>query len=383
MKRMLVLAVALAVGLVACPTPTPPTPPPAPPPPPPSLPSLDGVWSVQSGTGIFDGLGDGTPLQFLQLNTSGSGKAFAVNTSSSVLACAPLVFAVVNANVVSVSSSVLFSGNQAGGAGARLLTFTKADANSLSLTDENGNTQTFTKTASVPAANQCEAANVTVKLEGLPVAPDSFTNIVSDGTNLRLADQNRVVHILNPATGAEVGTESLSLAGQYTQIQAMQGTDYWAHCGCGGSQDVHRVKASVSTPVKAIDTGTDLGKEIGVRTGAFDGTNLWLGGYGRADNKQYVLKVNSGATPPVLLGSFEFASSLQALTFFDGTLWALVYELGPKIVRIDLATGKATRTLELPGIRNGSYQGLASLGGKLYVMVQNYASTTTILTVQP
>ena len=38
-----------------------------------------------------------------------------------------------------------------------------------------------------------------------------------------------------------------------------------AHCGCGGSTDVHRVKVGVSTPVKTIDTGPDLGKEI-VRT---------------------------------------------------------------------------------------------------------------------
>ncbi len=375
MNHKPLLGFALAIALVACPSTTTPTPPPA-------LPSLEGVWAAQSGSGIFDALTDTTPLKFLQLTTSGSGKAFAVNTSSNVLACAPLLFAVNNANVVSVSSSVLFGFNNAGGASTKLLNFALTNATTLSLTDENGNAQTFTKAASVPNSNQCAGANITAKLENLPVVPASFTNLVSDGTNLRLADDTSTVRILNPTTGAQVSTESLSLAGQYTQIMAMQGADYWAHCGCGGSQDVHRVKPSVSTPVKAIDTDTNLGRRIGVRAGAWDGTNLWLGGYG-ADSKQHVLRVNSEAATVTLISQFEFGSSLQALTFQDGALWALVYELGPKLAQIDTTTGKATRTLDLPAVTNGSYQGLASLNGRLYVMIRNYANTTTILNVLP
>ena len=379
MNHKPLLGFALAIALVACPTTSTPTPPA--PPPPPALPSLEGVWAAQSGSGIFDALTDTTPLKFLQLTTSGSGKAFAVNTSSNVLACAPLLFAVNNANVVSISSSVLFGFNNAGGASTKLLTFALTNTG-LSLTDENGNTQTFTKTASVPNSNQCSGANITARLDGLPVVPDSFTNLVSDGTNLRLADDTRIVRILNPATGAQVSTESLSLAGQYTQIMTMQGADYWAHCGCGGSQDVHRVKPSVSTPVKVIDTDTTLGARIGVRAGAWDGTNLWLGGYG-VDSKQHILRVNSEAATATLISQFEFGSSLQALTFQDGALWALVYELGPKLTLIDTATGKATRTLDLPAVTNSSYQGLASLNGRLYVMLRNYANTTTILNVLP
>jgi hypothetical protein len=332
---------------------------------------------VQSGSGeILGGLRPAN-LRYLQLNADGTGGVFAVEPTTNVLTCASLLYAVLNAKMISISSDVVGVGLES----ADLFTLERLSDTSIRLSNTKGASQSFAKVGTVPASSHCESANVTGRLANLAIEPASFANLVNDGTNLRVADQDRKVQIINPATGAIVGNEDISSG--YDEVIAMQGaTDYWAHCGCGGSETVARFKAGVA-PTDTINTQTDLGNAIGVRAGAFDGIHLWLGGYSYTDRIFRVLRINSAAEPDVLLSSFDFKSALQAMTFNGSDLWGLVGYQNAVLVRIDPATAKATRTVKLPEVSDGYYNGLTALGGKLYVMLGLYNGKITILAVQP
>ncbi|GEM86387.1 hypothetical protein [Meiothermus granaticius] len=341
-------------------------------------PAVSGIWGVQLGSGeILGGLGLSN-LKYLQFNANGTGEVFAVEPSTNVLTCVPLLYAALNPNMLSISSDavgVTLSSTE-------LFKLEKLSDTSIRLTNTKGTSQTFSKVDAVPAGNLCDTANVTAKLENLAVSPSSFSNLVNDGTNLRVADQNRKVQIIQPSTGAILGAEDINTSG-YDEVITMQGpTDYWAHCGCGGSEDVARFKAGVA-PSDTINTQTDLSNSISVRAGAFDGTNLWLGGYSYTDRVFRMLKINSAAEPDVLLSSFDFKIDLQAITFNGTELWGLVGYQSAALVLIDPATAKATRTLKLPEASDGYYRGLTALAGKLYVMLVLNSGKITILAIQP
>lgn len=343
-----------------------------------NIPAISGIWQVQASNGeILRGLGV-SQLKYLKLNANGTGEAYAVESSTNVLTCAPLLYAVLNANTISISSDLV--GVSIGS--AELFNLEKLGDTSIRLTSAKGATQTFSQVSTVPPTSLCETANVTARLENIAVEPGSFSNLVTDGTNLRIADQDRKVQIINPTTGAILGNEDIS-SSSYDDVITMQGaTDYWAHCGCGNSEDVARFKAGTA-PTDIINTRTDLSNEIGVRAGAFDGTNLWLGGYSYSAQIFRVLRINATAEPDVVLSSFDFKIGLEAIAFNDPDLWGLVGSQSAVLVKIDPSTAKATRTIKLPEVSNGYYRGLTALGGKLYAMIALDNGKITIYAVQP
>ena len=122
-----------------------------------SLPQIAGVWKADSGPEIFDSLGDWN-AKFLQFTDKGNGKAFVSQDSSNLKACLPVVYALFNANVISISSKNLIN-NGAGSFNLEL-----PDASTLKLIDENGNTQTYKKTTAVPPESQCESVTSSTTL---------------------------------------------------------------------------------------------------------------------------------------------------------------------------------------------------------------------------
>jgi hypothetical protein len=366
--------------LIACTTPdSGGTPQPQPTPTPP--PSLAGSWQASTPGNLFDNEGLGT-LQFLKFtetsDSSGRLEVFGVHSASNVLACDQLVYAAVADDVVSLFSKVLDS---------RLLTY-KKEGDTLTLTNEQGVSQTLTKVADVPASVLCERESFEAKFENIAVRLTSFTSLLSDGTNLRVSSEDGNVYPINPTTG-ELGAGvplggNFGLGGRMDETVTMQGaTDFWAHCGCGGSEEIVRFKAGDAAPIDIVDTGVDLGKEISVRQAAFDGTHLWIAGFSFDDGRNVVLKVNAEAEPDVLVSQFAFDHSMQGLTFHDGNLWALVNVLGPKLVQIDTAQAKAVRTVSIPELTQGRYQGLTSLGGKLYLLAEISNSAASVFQITP
>jgi hypothetical protein len=374
------LASLLLLALAACAA-APGTPQPQPNPTPEPPPSLAGSWQASTPGNLFDNEGLGT-LRFLKFtetsDSSGRLEVFGVHPESNVLACDALVYAAVADDVVSLFSKVLNS---------RLLAYRK-EGDTLTLTNEQGVTQTLSKVADVPASALCERKSFAATFETIPVRLTSFTSLLSDGTNLRVSSEDGNVYPIDPNTGA-LGTGVLlggdfNLGGTFNDTVTMQGaTDFWAHCGCGGSQEIVRFKPGDTTATDIIDTGTDLGKEIGVRQAAFDGSHLWIAGFSFDDGRNLVLRVNAEVEPDVLVSQFAFDHSMQGLTFHDGNLWALVDVLGPKLVQIDTTQAKAVRTLSIPELSQGRYQGLTSLGGSLYLLAEVSNSTAAVFRLTP
>lgn len=327
----------------------------------PSRPDLSGAWRAAGEGTIFPSAGS---LRYLRLDgppgSGGTGGVFGVQEGIDVLTCAELVFAVLDDDVVSISSSRLLGGSQ-------LFVFERRGADTLRLTNSEGVTETFTREGAVPAEAACESVGFSQELEGLELALSSWSELESDGSLLRVLGEDDRVYPVSPSSGT-IGLPQ-DLASQYRVFVAMQGsTDYWAHCACGGSQEAFRMRVG-GVVVDEVHTDTDLGVEIGVRAGAFDGSSLWLFGTTRAAPRVgTLLQVDAAAEPDVLLGSFEFDAFLRGLTFHDGSLWGLVNALGTKLIRIDPALGRATRTVALPDLAGGDYQGVASHGGAIYLL---------------
>jgi hypothetical protein len=366
---LLVLVACTSESGVPQPTPTPPPP------------SLAGSWQASSPGNLFNNEELGT-LQFLRFtessDSSGRLEVFGVHPASNVLACDRLVYAAVADDVVSLFSKVLES---------RLLGYQK-NGDSLTLTNEQGVSQTLTKVADVPTSAVCEGKSFEASFENIAVRLTSFTSLLSDGTNLRVSSEDGNVYPINPSTGA-LGTGvvlggDFNLGGTFNDTVTMQGaTDFWAHCGCGGSQEIVRFKAGDAALTDIIDTGTDLGKEIGVRQAAFDGAHLWIAGFSFDTGRNLVLEVDAEAEPDVLVSEFAFDHFMQGLTFHEGKVWALVNVLGPKLVQIDPTTAKAVRTIALPELAQGQYQGLTSLGGSLYLLTDLNNSAAAVFRLTP
>lgn len=381
--RFLQISLLMLLFISACATPTPepdeePTPLPED-----EFPSLAGSWQASSNISVFEVLGNLQYLRFTETTAlSGRLEVFGVDAETNVLVCDQLVYASVADDVVSLFSEFL---------GSRLLVFEKSGEDSLTLTNEKGANQTFTKVESVPTSAICEVGNFQANFENIPVDLTDFTNLLSDGTNLRVSSEDGNVYPINPdngqlGTGIPLGGD-FNLGGTFNDTLTMQGSsDFWAHCGCGGSQEIVRFQAGATAATDVIDTETDLANEINIKGAAFDGTHVWLAG--RSEGSHLVLKVDAEAEPDVLISSFTFGQSIEALTFHEGQMWVLLDVFGlPKLVQLettpDSTTFKAVRTITLPELSQGRYQGLTSLGDSLFLLAQVSSSVAAVYRFTP
>lgn len=348
----------------------------------PKLPSLAGNWQASTNNNIFKNpsLGDLKFLKFTESSdSSGNLEVFGLDPDTNVLACDQMVYATVAKDTVSTFSTSFSS---------RLLQF-EITTDSLTLTAADGSNQRFTKATEIPNSAVCEKTSFAASFETIPVQLTSFGGLVSDGTNLRVASDDGNVYPINANTG-QLGVGSVLVGGNYgiggspRHIIAMQGTsDYWGHCGCGGSQEIVRYQAGAATALDIIDTRTDIAKEISVREALYDGSHLWISGYSFDEGRYLVLKVDSDAEPDILLSSFEFNKSLIGFTLHNGQMWGLVNALGYKLIQIDPALGKAIRTIELPSLEQGNFKGLESHAGSLYLLAEITQNTAAIYKVTP
>ena len=70
-------------------------------------------------------------------------------------------------------------------------------------------------------------------------------------------------------------------------------------------------------------------------------------------------------------------------TLLGGQMWALVNVLGYKLIQIDPALGKATRTINLPTLEQGNFKGLEAHKGSLFLLAEVNQSTAALYKVTP
>jgi hypothetical protein len=255
------------------------------------------------------------------------------------------------------------------------------DEQTLELTDAAGATSVFSRDAAVPAEFVCQTLVVRATHPGLAAVPTFFTGMAWDGTALWFTDENETeVYPIDPGSGI-LGAPLPFDNSQFQMVHAAQGTDFWTHCRCGGSQEAQR-RTQLDAAVDTVDTEVDLLEEISVRAIAWDSvsSHLWLHGFGD-DNTARFLEVDSDSEPDGLLATNSFDVSLRSMVW-DGThMWGITDE--QNVVRIDMSTFQAVATYDVPDVTVewiGISYAPASVGGgnSLYLIGRD---TTTGLGV--
>jgi hypothetical protein len=334
-----------------------------------------GIWQYVSGP-IFSGVLDSQP-QYFVFNQDGTATLYFQHTGTGVLTCMDALHALVDDStmILDVGRVFIFSGQQ-------ILLYNRPNANTLELVDITGETSTFTLQTAVPAAFQCRSLTVVQTFGGLAVFPSNSSGLVYDGTDLWFTEDNGDIYPVNPGTGVVGATVTLS--GQYDQVNAMQGGDFWLHCGCGGSEEAQRRTNPAGVVVDQVNTDTDLGQRINIDAMAYDSSAnvLWLQGRDAANVRRF-LSVNSNAEPDLLLGSSVFDVSLNGMTWDGTNMWALA-DFGPSaaIVQIDMTTFSAVATYETPDSAV-DWRGIAAVGGNLFLIGRDNANQGVLMEVSP
>jgi hypothetical protein len=98
-----------------------------------------------------------------------------------------------------------------------------------------------------------------------------------------------------------------------------------------------------------VQTGPELGDQIGVRAIAFDAASAFLWLHGTSVSGQgRLLSVDPSGEPDVLLAGFDLDAFLTGLAFDGTSLWAVNFG-GQSIVRIDPVLGPGDGQLRDPG----------------------------------
>lgn len=330
---------------------------------------LTGAWKAQGDeAGPFDGFSTGHVgfLAFEPADDGHSGRVllFGRDTASNVLACPTALYAFTGDGGLLVSSQDAFSGSL-------LVLLDVEDPDTIAVTDETGTVQTFERVGEVEAAATCGA--VTIEADHVfELDPPGFANIVFDGTDvLHPVADGSVIPV-----DVDAGTTDapLDYGSTYEHLVTMQGADGWGHCACGNSGEIVRTSAGGAT-VDEIDV--DGLADIGVDSGAWSGTKLFVEGYSYAQAKHLLAVIDSEAEPDTLDAVHEIFVSVQHMTFHGGELLGVS---GNAIAAIDPVTGMATQTWALPPELGGTWwRGIASDGTSVYVQGQPDAGGSRVV----
>ncbi len=107
-------------------------------------------------------------------------------------------------------------------------------------------------------------------------------------------------------------------------------------------------------------------------------------GHGRGtDGVRRFLSVNSNAEPDLLLGISVFGVSLNGMTWDGTNMWALAGSgLSTAIVQIDMTTFSALATYGTPDSAV-DWQGIAAVGGNLFLIGRENANQGVLMEVTP
>jgi len=317
---------------------------------------VTGVWQhTGAGAGgpiLASGLG--AEPTFLTFNADGSGRANLAEPVTNALICAGFTFS--QGSALTVDLTDLEQDVEV------WLPSLEGDVLTLS---GRGRASTFARATAVTPTAECKTLVENTRFTGLP-RPDSFSGLAFDGSQLWYEEDNTaMIFPVDPSTGT-VGIP-VSLAGsQFSHVHSMQGSDFWAHCGCGGSQEAQR-RSMADVELDEVATDTDLGVDTNIRAIAYDaaGSRLFLhGGLRDGSGNAVLLEVSSDLEPDVLVSQKSLNVSLRSFAF-DGThLWGVSGFGTQVILQIDPVTATVANTYESPD-PSVQWIGIAVVGADL------------------
>jgi len=331
-----------------------------------------GIWHRMSGK-LFASTSISTAttnhVEYIQINGDGTGMLFLQDSDSNLLVCGNMNYGTAG------RTSLIFDLNNFSTAveggfvnGQKTLTYTFTDANTIKFRDSAGNESSYTRVASVPDNMKCKTLGVGNRFTFGVRPVSSWGSMAFDGSMLWFTEQSTAnLFPINPANGA-LGAANV-LPGGYSFIIACQGTDFWGSCACGSVSDVKR-KTQAGADVDVVDTSTaPISSQLTINCGAWDSNNnvLWLAGTNSNANETRLMRVNSNASPNVLIGVTKFNVALRGLTFKSTELWGLTSNFPQSVVKIDTSTFKVTDTYAVPDL-SIQWSGIAAVGTQLHLL---------------
>lgn len=339
---------------------------------------LVGNW--QPGEGDLFPFFPGVESVVLQLRDDSTGELVLRDPESGALACLDLIYAELSDEAVFIDLEVY---DEVSAFQPKNFAFA-VDGNELTLTDNVGRSQTFTKLEAVPAGAECQAFSEVVASDALEADPLSETGLVSDGSSLWFGADDQPSDKLMPyvIAAGRLGVP-IDLPSNVAEVQAYDGTLLWFHTGVGY---IASGRNFADVEIDTIDTDLDLGHRLSIRAMAWDGTHLWFSGQSNATGERELLQVDIGTK--TLVNRYDFPLELSALTW-DGTqFWGILSGSPSPLLQIDPDTRQVVATYEIPGYGQlfNRYLGLAAVDGALYVLMENRgpdSNTATILRAIP
>ncbi|HZJ10221.1 MAG TPA: hypothetical protein VFD39_11040 [Trueperaceae bacterium] len=345
---LIAFVAATLLVLAACSTPTPS--------PPDEGLELEGTWLVTPASGTEYGAGGTTTLEF-GAATSGSAAFLSRSDANDITTCERHVYAILSENVVLLDEQYYIA--------------EAADADTL-LLDNGTDSLTLTRVAGTPLVTPCGAASVT-ELDTYAAGNGNFTSLSSFDGRLyfNIDDPSESIVSFDTASGTfgapRVYSQSVS-GGIHNWVVAARSDDlFYGHCACGGSESADAFNLATNTSIVSVETGTDLGNEIGVRYGYFDGATVVIGGRSRVDSGINVL-LTLDADTLALISQRQILpeASIDDVALLNGQLIALV---DGNLVLVG-ADGRADATVELSG-QTPFLAGLATIGSSAYVLAES------------
>jgi hypothetical protein len=328
----------------------------------PSNDRIAGHWQYVSGPMVAGSSID--KINYLDLAANGSGILFTSSSTNGINGCGAIVFSVLSETVVAASLPDFPDDN---GITTQFYEYAMSSPNALTLTDAFGDATVFQRANSIPQSAMCPSAPAGAPL----VIPDNqrpgyASGLASDAFSLWYSPNNGGAQPINPTTGVVGTLVSFTGGGQFQWVQAMQGSDFWATCWCGGNTEMQR-RTSAGALVSSFDLSVaPIHRQLDIIAASYDSANLWVGGYQYDIRKNMMLKLNANVSPPTVLAAISFDSQIQGMAFKSGHLWILTRYVGPELLDVDPATGTVRASYTLP--HGFYYHGLTALNGKLYAL---------------
>jgi hypothetical protein len=216
----------------------------------------------------------------------------------------------------------------------------------------------------------------------LPVV-SGFSGLVYDGTDLffgvRQGSNPDEMRRFTLSTDT-VGDAMAGFTPQFVFPHAVQGSDFWVLCACGGDNPTRR------DPTGAIQETIDVsallsGDSFSPNTMAFDGTDLLIFGYNYTKLKYQMVEVTGTAGAHTLVRTVDMAEFVSAATWDGTSLWVLGWN--DRILKLDPTTLLAQATYEDP-LPTASWYGIAAVGADLYLIgTSDFDGPTVVVKVTP
>lgn len=355
----LVVALVLTTLLGACSS-SPPTPPTT------TGLDLEGLWRVTPGPATTYGSGGTTTVQFGPAS-SGSATYLSQSDANGITDCQQDIYAVIADDVV------LLDGEYYVG--------TAVNADRIVL-DNGTDSLTLDRVVGAPPVAPCAEA-VATPLATFTFGAGSFTGLDAFQTRLYMNTDAAGDPIVayETATGtlgaARIYSDSVS-GGTHRWVVGARSDDlFYGHCGCGGVTSVNAFNLATDTSIAVSEVPTDLGVNLSIRYGYFEGGSLAIGGHSRDDfGVNELLTLNPDTLALVSRRQILPEASIQDLTLRNGELLALV---DGAIVVVG-ADGRASSTIEIDGAVE-FLRGLAHIGDAVFVLGEDAVGDAVLFQV--